>query len=230
MIFLCIIELNIEVVRVFDHRQWGWELPVDIVEWWASQTINPKLKPSTQRCFSSNIWLHALKNCLGWYVIIWRKKLALSCIYVYRWKPSYVEDCGRESDHEFISKEYISVGMRPFGGSPKQSHESLCSKWTISYHEFISKEYISIGMRPFGGSPKQSHESLCSKWTISYHFGESWFLTWYQSHALNLAMSIESSNVEQRSCEPRRCSQKWLKCQTKDVLCSRAPENESSLD
>ena len=27
---------------------------------------------------------------------------------------------------------------------------------------------------------------------------KSWFLTWYQSHALNLAMSIESSNIEQK--------------------------------
>ena len=27
------------------------------------------------------------------------------------------------NDHEFINKE-----------SPKQNHESLCSKWTISYH------------------------------------------------------------------------------------------------
>ena len=27
-------------------------------------------------------------------------------------------------------------------------------------------------------------------------------LTWYQSYALNLAMSIESLNVEQKYCEP----------------------------
>ena len=35
--------------------------------------------------------------------------------------------------------------------------------------------------------------------TISYHCGGSLFLTWYQSHALNLIMSIESSSVEQIS-------------------------------
>jgi len=52
-----------------------------------------------------------------------------------------------------------------------------------------------------------------------------WLLTWYQDHTLNLVISIEFSNVEQRSCEPQRCSKKWLKCRTKGVLCSRAPES-----
>ena len=56
---------------------------------------------------------------------------------------------------------------------------------------------------------------------------DPWFITWYQSHALNLVMSIESSSVEQRSCESRKCSQKWHKCRTKVVLCSKAPEKES---
>ena len=37
-------------------------------------------------------------------------------------------------DHEFISEEYYLLGTRTFGGSPKQNHENLCSKWTISYH------------------------------------------------------------------------------------------------
>ena len=38
------------------------------------------------------------------------------------------------NDRGFISKEYISIGMRPFGENPKQNHESLCSKLTISYN------------------------------------------------------------------------------------------------
>ena len=37
------------------------------------------------------------------------------------------------NDHGFISKEYISIGVRPFVEAQK-SHESLYSKWTISYH------------------------------------------------------------------------------------------------
>ena len=37
-------------------------------------------------------------------------------------------------DHGFISKEYISIGMRPFGEAQSKAIESLCSKWTISYH------------------------------------------------------------------------------------------------
>ena len=75
-------------------------------------------------------------------------------------------------------------------------------------HEFISEEYYLHWYEPFWESPKQSHESLESKWTISYHCGESWLLIWYQSHAVNLVMSIKSSNVEQRNYGPRRCSQK----------------------
>ena len=43
----------------------------------------------------------------------------------------------------------------------------------------------------------------------------------YQSHVLNLVMSIESSNVEQRCCELRRCSQNVTKCRTNDIFCSR---------
>ena len=37
-------------------------------------------------------------------------------------------------------------------------------------------------------------------------------------------MSIKSSIVEQRSWDSHKCSQKWLKCRTKGVLCSRAPK------
>ena len=38
------------------------------------------------------------------------------------------------NDHEFINKEYSPHWYETFWGSPKQTHESLCSKWTISYH------------------------------------------------------------------------------------------------
>ena len=37
-------------------------------------------------------------------------------------------------DHGFISEENYLHWYEAFWGSPKQSHESLCSKWTISYH------------------------------------------------------------------------------------------------
>ena len=38
------------------------------------------------------------------------------------------------NDHGFINKEYSLYWFEAFWGSPKQSHESLCSKWTISYY------------------------------------------------------------------------------------------------
>ena len=44
-------------------------------------------------------------------------------------------------------------------------------------------------------------ENIISLWRVM-------ILTWYQSHALNLVMSIEFSSVEQRNCYPRRFSQK----------------------
>ena len=37
-------------------------------------------------------------------------------------------------NHGFISEEYYLYWYEAFWESPKQSHESLCSKWTISYH------------------------------------------------------------------------------------------------
>ena len=68
----------------------------------------------------------------------------------------------------------------------------------VEDHNFINEEYyLSIGRRPFGETQSKVMRAY-AQWTISYHCGESWFLTWYQSRALNLTMSIKSSNVEQR--------------------------------
>ena len=49
------------------------------------------------------------------------------------------------NDHGFIVKEYYLHWYEAFWGSPKQSHESLCSKWTISYHcgESCSSNMVS---------------------------------------------------------------------------------------
>ena len=38
------------------------------------------------------------------------------------------------NDHVFISEEYLLHWYETGWESPKQSHESLCSKWTILYH------------------------------------------------------------------------------------------------
>ena len=38
------------------------------------------------------------------------------------------------NNYGFIIKEYSLHCYEAFWGSPAQSHESLCSKWTISYH------------------------------------------------------------------------------------------------
>ena len=147
--FVWIFQLNIEVFRVFDHRQWAWECPVDTVEWWARQTINLKLKPSTQHCSLSNIWLHALKNCLGWYVIIWRKKLALSCIYAYRWKPKscyWKRKKNRKEKEKRLSTSFSlfdnilnehwqaprSVRARSIRGSSKNIHSNIVAKQQAS--------------------------------------------------------------------------------------------------
>ena len=46
---------------------------------------------------------------------------------------------------------------------------------------------------------KQSHESLCSKLTISYYCGELCLSNMVSKPCLNLVMSVESSNVEQRT-------------------------------
>ena len=37
-------------------------------------------------------------------------------------------------DHRFINEEYYLHWYEGSWGSPKQSHESLYSKWTILYH------------------------------------------------------------------------------------------------
>ena len=49
-------------------------------------------------------------------------------------------------DHGFINKEYYLHWCEAFWRSPKQNHESLCSKWTISYYcgESCSSNRIHI--------------------------------------------------------------------------------------
>ena len=53
-------------------------------------------------------------------------------IYRYRGLDEGVLNLG--NGHGFIIKEYTLHWCEAFWGSPKQSHENLCSKWTISYH------------------------------------------------------------------------------------------------
>ena len=48
--------------------------------------------------------------------------------------------------HGFISEEYYLHWYEAFWGSPKQSHESLCSKWTISYHYGEFFFYSQLGL------------------------------------------------------------------------------------
>ena len=67
-----------------------------------------------------------------------------------------VEGVGWKSlgnDHGFIIKEYYLYWNEVFWGSPKQSHESLFSKWKISYHcgESCSSNIVSESC------PKLSH-------------------------------------------------------------------------
>ena len=49
------------------------------------------------------------------------------------------------NDHGFIIEEYYLHWYEAFWVSPKQSHESLCSKRTISYHcgESCSSNMVS---------------------------------------------------------------------------------------
>jgi len=79
---------------------------------------------------------------------------------------------------------------------------------------FVSKWYYLRWYETFWEKPKVKSWELCSKWIILYHCGDSLFLIWYQSYALNLAMSIEPST---------------LKCRIKSVFCLRAPENSRAL-
>ena len=46
-------------------------------------------------------------------------------------------------DHGFISEAYYLHRYEAFWGSPKQTHESLCSKWTISYRVVIPNIVVS---------------------------------------------------------------------------------------
>ena len=62
-------------------------------------------------------------------------------------------------------------------------------------HGFISKEYISIGMS-FGETKSKAMRVYAQ--SGQYHTIRD-SPTWYQRHALNLAMLIESSSVEQIS-------------------------------
>ena len=57
-----------------------------------------------------------------------------------RWRPwmrkRYVLDesptlANLGNDHGFIIKEYYPYSYKFFWRSPKQRHESLCSKWTV---------------------------------------------------------------------------------------------------
>ena len=63
------------------------------------------------------------------------------------------------NDHEFIIKEYYLHWYEAFSGSAKQSHERLCSKWTISYHrgELCSTNMVSEPC------PKLSHANRILK-------------------------------------------------------------------
>ena len=71
-----------------------------------------------------------------------------------------------ESNHEFISKEYISLGIMPFEEPKSKATRAYTQRRTI-LDESIIKEYSLHWYEIFWGNPKQSHESLCSRWTIS---------------------------------------------------------------
>ena len=88
---------------------------------------------------------------------------------------------------------------------------------------------MSISSRGFPlGFPKRLHRAQ-SKDMKAYAQSEQYHiivesrvcLTWYQSHALSLVMSIESSNVKQKTLKekgveaPRRYSKKRLRLQKK---------------
>ena len=74
-------------------------------------------------------------------------------------------------------------------------------------HEFISKEYIFIGMRSFGEAQNKAMrlmlevDNIIPLWRVVIPNMAS-------ESCPNLVMSIESSNVGQRSWDLRKCSQK----------------------
>ena len=79
------------------------------------------------------------------------------------------------NDHRFMIKEYSLHWYEAFWGSPKQTHESLCSKWTISYHgrESCSSNRIPICTDPQPhvsylqlSAPSPSLSSSTQKWLI----------------------------------------------------------------
>jgi len=69
-------------------------------------------------------------------------------------------------------------------------------------------------MKPFGEAQSKAMRTYAQSGQYHTIVESRVRLTWYQSHALNLAMPIESSNVEQRTPKrkgvepPRRHSKK----------------------
>ena len=76
-------------------------------------------------------------------------------------------------DHEFISEEYYLHWYEAFWGSPKQSHESLGSKWTELRLKVDNIIPLWRGLHTQSGQYHTIVERFAhSKWTISYHCGE----------------------------------------------------------
>ena len=77
-------------------------------------------------------------------------------------------------------------------------------------------------MKSFGEAQSKVMRAYTQSGQYHTIAGSRVHLTWYQSHALKLAMSIESSNVEQRT--PFRTLFKgryWMKVPANETLCSK---------
>ena len=64
-----------------------------------------------------------------------------------------------ENDHEFISKKYMSIGMRHF--------EKAHLKWTISYHTIV-KSRNSIG--PLPHACYLASKAMNPKFMLLFHY------------------------------------------------------------
>ena len=100
------------------------------------------------------------------------------------------------------------VEPRLRGGVGWKSHIDQFKKWSWVYNQGILSPVWGLL-----GKPKATPRELMLKVDNIIPLWRFVIPNMVSSHALNLVMSIESSNVEQKYCESRRHSKKWLRLQ-----------------
>ena len=94
---------------------------------------------------------------------------------------------------------------------------------------FISEEYYLHWYEAFWGKPKAKPRELMLKVDNIIPLWRIVISNMVLESCPKLSHVNRILKYRTKNCEPRRCSQKWLKCRTKGVLCSRASEKGVEL-